>query len=200
MTDIDTAPEDLLYDINPPSGGHLAFKRAPDRKIHRFTQQDIDNEKLVFVASSAHTDNQRGGFNFEVSDGVHTSDRARFEIELRKLEITLTTSGKFKAHPGEIVPITESDLWASTNDRERNRTITFTVEHKAEHGNVVSGSGSVISKFTQHDIRNNRVFFQSHEEIPEWSAIDFFTFTCSSAPARTLRLDFAFSKSRPSWL
>ena len=185
-SDNDTEAEDLLYDINPPSGGHLAMKRAPDRKLHRFTQKDIDKGNLVFVANSAHTDAQRGGFNFEVSDGKHTSERTRFEIELRKLEITLTTSSKFKAHPGERIQITQADLWATTNDRERNRTITFTVERKAEHGNVVSETGGFLSKFTQHDIFNGRVYFQPHEEIPEWSSIDFFTFTASSAPARTL--------------
>ena len=36
--DNDTLPEDLIYKILPPEGGHLALRNSPEKKIQTFTQ------------------------------------------------------------------------------------------------------------------------------------------------------------------
>ena len=49
-TDADTTPSGLVYDVSSPAtNGRLAFVDNPQRSISSFTQEDIDNKRVVFL-------------------------------------------------------------------------------------------------------------------------------------------------------
>ena len=115
--DNDTAPEDWMFKVLPPSGGHLALRDSPEVKILEFSQQDIFSRNLIWVSSSSREESARGGFSFQVSDGVHLAEMKRFIIEMRRLDINLELNAKFKCYPNEKTKITKFDFWGETNDK-----------------------------------------------------------------------------------
>ena len=115
--DNDTAPEDLMFKVLPPSGGHLALRDSPEVKILEFSQQDIFSRNLIWVSSSSREESARGGFSFQVSDGVHLAEMKRFIIEMRRLDINLELNAIFKCYPNEKTKITKFDFWGETIDK-----------------------------------------------------------------------------------
>jgi len=48
--DADTTPSGLVYEvIAPATNGRLAFVDSPQNSISSFTQEDIDNGRVVFL-------------------------------------------------------------------------------------------------------------------------------------------------------
>lgn len=47
--DLDSAPDELMYIITPPSNGRLELVSAPGIGILNFTQKLIDMEEVLFV-------------------------------------------------------------------------------------------------------------------------------------------------------
>lgn len=76
--DDDTSPENLTYYIQHLSGGYLSYKNFFNRKIHNFTQDDINREHIFFINDYNGQNGQLGQVVFYVSDGVHNT---RFVID-----------------------------------------------------------------------------------------------------------------------
>ena len=48
--DADTTPGELVYDVHSQmTNGRLAFVDSPQRNVSTFTQEDIDNRRVVFL-------------------------------------------------------------------------------------------------------------------------------------------------------
>lgn len=47
--DMDTPPEELVYSIEMPSNGIVAFKVSPDDSVDSFTQAQINNGEVLFI-------------------------------------------------------------------------------------------------------------------------------------------------------
>jgi len=48
--DADTTPGGLVYDVSSPAtNGRLAFADSPHDSISTFTQEDVDNRRVVFL-------------------------------------------------------------------------------------------------------------------------------------------------------
>lgn len=47
--DLDTPPEELVYAIEMPSNGIVAFKVSPDDSVDSFTQAQINNGEVLFI-------------------------------------------------------------------------------------------------------------------------------------------------------
>ena len=95
----------------------MALRDSPEVKILEFSQQDIFSRNLIWVSSSSREESARGGFSFQVSDGVHLAEMKRFIIEMRRLDINLELNAKFKCYPNEKTKITKFDFWGETNDK-----------------------------------------------------------------------------------
>jgi len=53
--DLDTPPEELVYSIEKPSNGIVAFKVSPDDSVDSFTQAQINNGEVLFTHSGGLT-------------------------------------------------------------------------------------------------------------------------------------------------
>lgn len=51
FSDIDNPPEELGYLLSNVQGGHVAFESNPTAAISTFTQADINDGIVVFIAS-----------------------------------------------------------------------------------------------------------------------------------------------------
>lgn len=47
--DLDTPPEELVYSIEMPSNGIVAFKVSPHDSVDSFTQAQINNGEVLFI-------------------------------------------------------------------------------------------------------------------------------------------------------
>lgn len=47
--DYDTPAENLTYFVQHLAGGYLSYKNFFNRKIHNFTQDDINHENIYFI-------------------------------------------------------------------------------------------------------------------------------------------------------
>ncbi|KAL0155260.1 hypothetical protein M9458_049523, partial [Cirrhinus mrigala] len=47
--DLDTPPEELVYAIEMPRNGIVAFKVSPDDSVDSFTQAQINNGEVLFI-------------------------------------------------------------------------------------------------------------------------------------------------------
>ena len=69
VEDPDNSPDQLIFDvINSPSNGHLVFAENLTVNVVRFSQEDVDNERIVYI----HDGTQKTvEFYFRVSDQRH---------------------------------------------------------------------------------------------------------------------------------
>ncbi|XP_069483369.1 chondroitin sulfate proteoglycan 4-like [Ambystoma mexicanum] len=184
--DRDSAPAELVYSITPPSNGLLALKDAPSKGILNFTQAHINEGQLLFVHNGA----MSGGFNFQVTDGLHFAPRQIFSITARTLVITLEANKGLALFPGTKKSISSSVLQAVTNDKENavNRTITYTVVEKPKLGRLITLDSNnlthEVSTFSQLMVDESLIVYEHMKsEAMGWSEEDSFTFTVSSPPA-----------------
>ncbi|XP_017266244.1 chondroitin sulfate proteoglycan 4-like isoform X2 [Kryptolebias marmoratus] len=185
--DSDTPPEGLEFIITPPSNGHLALKSAPSRHILNFTQNHIQNRRLVFV----HNGPLSGGFHFQVNDGVNVAPRQIFSTTAHALVLTLQRNHPMEVYPGSLTPISDQELQVVTNnitDIRRNQSVVFAITSPPKLGRLVQrmpdDSFRNISTFTQSMVNDGVIVYdQNKPETVGWSASDSFSFTVSSPPA-----------------
>ncbi|NXL66792.1 CSPG4 protein, partial [Chordeiles acutipennis] len=74
------SPEEMVYSVlQRPLTGHLANTHNPQEPINRFTQADINEGHVVFVATGSHGP---GSLALSLSDGHHPSTLTSLEIEV----------------------------------------------------------------------------------------------------------------------
>ena len=111
-----------------------------------------------------------------------------FVIDTRQLEITLTLNpDAFQMFPGDTKQITVDDIYAKTNDVSEDHLVEFGIERAPEHGYLTDRRGRAISKFTQKDIEKENVFYTAYGDQPEWTTVDFFTFTVRAGPSKPIQ-------------
>ncbi|KAL0979908.1 hypothetical protein UPYG_G00191440 [Umbra pygmaea] len=202
VQDEDTPPGELQVIVTPPSNGHLALKSAPARPLLNFTMQHIHLGQLLFVHNGA----MSGGFNFQANDGVNFAPRQIFSVTASALVLSLENNRPIKVFPGSTTPITREDLWAVTNDKSQNRTITFNVIRRPQLGRLVmlleDNSTVDVSLFTQAMLDQGEVLYtQTPVESVGWSAMDSMTFSVTSPPAaletQTFKMDVSYENAGP---
>lgn len=139
--------------------GHLELTTNPGTAIETFSQDDIDNGRLVYIH-----DDERKFYNelvFSVSDGNHFVTDVTFNITL----VDNTPPSKVnnnsltvQAIDGESRVMIEADR-LQYEDRQPTDQITYTITTAAEHGHLEDMQGNVIPSFTQADINNGNVFY-----------------------------------------
>lgn len=157
VTDSDSAASDLVYSITTqPSHGQLELTTAPGAGINSFTQDDIDNNRLVFVSNG--DEDATDSFVFSVTDGATTVAGQNFDINVTSTNDAPTinvNTGASVAEGGNRI-ITAAMLNSLDAD-DADTGLTFTASNYT-NGHI-EVNGIIQNTFTQDDINNNLVVF-----------------------------------------
>ncbi|XP_050955857.1 chondroitin sulfate proteoglycan 4 [Labeo rohita] len=183
--DLDTPPEELVYAIEMPSNGIVAFKVSPDDSVDSFTQAQINNGEVLFI----HQGSESGGFSFTVTDGEHTSPLYRFPVKARQLTISMETEGELMVFPGTRQVISGDILRAITS--EDGDEITYSLVKPPRLGRIIKpnqrGQFEEITKFTQTELDAGAVYYEHQmPSQPFWVLKDSVELSLKSPPATEL--------------
>ncbi|KAL1247208.1 hypothetical protein QQF64_022584 [Cirrhinus molitorella] len=183
--DLDTPPEELVYAIEIPSNGIVAFKVSPDDSVDSFTQAQINNGEVLFI----HQGSESGGFSFTVTDGEHTSPLYRFAVKARQLTISMETEGELMVFPGTRQVISGDILRAITS--EDGDEITYSLVKPPRLGRIIKpnqrGQFEEITKFTQTELDAGAVYYEHQmPSQPFWVLKDSVELSLKSPPATEL--------------
>ncbi len=80
-TDIDTAPTDIIYTItNPTVNGQVELAGAPGIAITSFTQDDLDNNRIIYAHNGGET--TADNFDFTINDAATNIGTSNFAITI----------------------------------------------------------------------------------------------------------------------
>ncbi|XP_016322200.1 chondroitin sulfate proteoglycan 4-like [Sinocyclocheilus anshuiensis] len=183
--DLDTPPEELVYAIETPSNGIVAFKVSPDDSMDSFTQAQINNGEVLFI----HQGSEAGGFSFTVTDGEHTSPLHRFVVKARQLTISMETKGELMVFPGTRQVISGDILRAITS--EDGDEITYSLVKPPRLGRIIKpnqrGQFEEITRFTQTELDAGAVYYEHQMPAePFWVLKDSVELALTSPPATEL--------------
>ncbi|XP_051548746.1 chondroitin sulfate proteoglycan 4-like [Myxocyprinus asiaticus] len=192
--DLDTPPEELVYSIETPSNGIVAFKVSPDDSVDSFTQAQINNGEVLFI----HQGSESGGFSFTVTDGEHTSPLHNFVVTARQLTISMETQGELMVFPGTKQVISKEILRAIMS--EDGDEITYTLVKPPRLGRVIRpnqrGQFEEITRFTQTELDAGAVYYEHQmPSEPFWVLKDSVELALSSPPATELHYTLPVSVS-----
>lgn len=77
---------------NAPTSGRLAFADDLQRRVDRFTQADVNEDRVLYVHDGSLTPVD---FYFSVSDGHHKPVYRHFRIVVLPLELRLVNSSRY---------------------------------------------------------------------------------------------------------
>lgn len=153
--DLDTPSDGLKYEIiTPPNNGHLVNMNHPNQSITMFTQQDIDENRIVFVHDGS-TDS--GAFYFRVSDGGHKPLYKVFNIRVLPLSLELVGPSVLELLQGQFsAMLSARNLVVETNGR-KDRVI-YNVTRSPHHGHLYLHN-VIADSFSQADVEEGIVTY-----------------------------------------
>lgn len=157
ILDNDTAAGDLVISItSQPSHGQLELTTAPGAAINSFTQDDLANNRVVFVSNG--NENTADSFEFSVSDGSYSITGQTFDIDVTNTNdspvISINTGANVLEGGSRV--ITSAMLDALDSD-DAPSGLTYTATNLA-NGHI-EVSGATQTTFTQADIDAGTVRF-----------------------------------------
>ena len=160
-TDTDSTPVELAYNVSGGlPNGHLELTTALGVPITTFTQDDIDNNRVVYIHNGSETTSD--SFGFTIDDGQGTTSAGTFNINITPVndEETLVTSDPLSVSEGGSGLIDTLKLQTTDNDNSPAQLV-YLVTGGLDNGQLelTTASGIPISTFTQDDINNNRLVY-----------------------------------------
>ncbi|XP_041366688.1 chondroitin sulfate proteoglycan 4-like [Gigantopelta aegis] len=154
-TDPDTTPDGIIYSIvTGPDIGKLVFREYPDVTVKRFTQQDINTGRLLFVHDGTRNS---GEFYFKVSDGTFRPYYKIFNIYVIPLTVEISVNMPVELTQSKSsVYITNKSLNISTNSEREN--IWYNITRDPEFGQIYYEE-SPVRHFAQTDIDNELLLY-----------------------------------------
>ena len=144
--DVDTKPSDLLYTKKEINNGALYKISDFAVQLHQFTQEDINNELVMF----RHYGEDHGIFNFTVSDG-QISTPGELEIQASPPYVHLQFGSSLVVQFNKSGTLSLKELDLETNVYAVDKDIKFTVLEKPKHG-VLMKHTKETSSFDQNDL------------------------------------------------
>ncbi|XP_058818725.1 chondroitin sulfate proteoglycan 4 [Topomyia yanbarensis] len=192
VQDYDTPPENLTFHVQQMSGGYVALKDSYGRKIHTFTQQDINQNRVYFIHDSS---NQNGKIVFYVSDGLHNTTEQVLHIVTNPVALEQIKNEVLHVFPLTRKQILPEQLYYKCSDDDRDVKYVVTIPPQMgrllfEH--LEYGYTNEISEFTQHDVENGRIFYEHTHPMVELKTNDSFYFDVT-APLSNSLIDQIFS-------
>ena len=163
FTDTEQPATFVAYTVTTsPTNGQLELTTAPGVGITSFTQDDIDNNRLVYVHDDSNTTSD--SFNFDVDDGQGNSVTGQsFALTITAVDddapTQVTNTGSTIAEGGTDT-IAAAEL-AFTDTEQPASAVSFTVTTSSTNGQLelVTDPGVSITSFTQDDIDSNRLVY-----------------------------------------
>ena len=153
--DKDTEPEYLEYTISrKPSNGYITYIEFPTSRITKFTQKDIDENRIMFQHDGS---NDSGSFRFEITDGVFRPSYRVFQIYVEQIYMNITQNATVSLLQSETtVIISQANLNVSTNGMREN--VTYILNRIPKYGKVML-KGKEVRSFTQSQVDQNLVTY-----------------------------------------
>ncbi len=158
-TDLDDAATDLTYTASGINNGHIEVNSVIQ---NTFTQDDIDNNRVVFVHDGSEND---GSFNISLADGGEDGsvpDTDTFTLTRTPVNDSpvVTVNNGTTVTEGATIAIGNADLDAVDPD-DSDPTLVYTLSVIVNGQVELSTNPNVpIISFTQDDLDNNRVVFR----------------------------------------
>lgn len=186
--DYDTAPENLTYHIQHFTGGYLAYKNIFSRKIHNFTQADINNGDIYFI-NDHNLLTEVGKVMFYVTDGIHNTSEQTLLVSSNPVVLEVERNEFLHVFPLTRKQILPEQLHykCSDDDRDINYHITISPQiGKIIREDTSLGIADEVQKFTQGDLENGRIFYEHTSPMVELRTNDSFLFNVDSLFAPSL--------------
>ena len=163
FTDTEQPASAVLFTVTTsPANGQLELTTDPGVSVTSFTQDDIDNNRLVYVHDDSNTTSD--SFNFDVDDGQGNSVTGQsFALTITAVDddapTQVTNAGSTIAEGGTDT-IAAAEL-AFTDTEQPASAVSFTVTTSPTNGQLelTTDPGVSITSFTQDDIDNNRLVY-----------------------------------------
>lgn len=194
-SDIDTTDPNINYTVTGAlTNGQLELTTNPSVAITTFTQDDLNNNRVVYVHDGSET--LSDSFDFTVSDGTTTLPADTFSITVSPVDDapTLDTNNTFNINEGATTTLTTATLSSSDSDTA-DTAIIYTLTTPISGGGqleLITNPGVAITSFTQDDLVNNRVVF-AHDGSE--NATGGFDFTISDGTTTSGGTTFSISIS-----
>lgn len=174
-TDVDDGPADRTFTASNISNGHIEVSGAVQ---NTFTQDDIDNNRVVFVHDGSETFS--AGFDISLADGGEDSvspDTGSFTLTVTPTDDApdAATNNGMTVLEGATTAITTAMLDTEDVDTA-NSDVTFNVTATPGNGHLAlsSNTGAAITSFSLLDLKaGNVVYVHNGGE----TTTDAFTFT-----------------------
>ncbi|MDA7979108.1 MAG: DUF4347 domain-containing protein [Pirellulales bacterium] len=163
FTDTEQPATAVTYTVTGgPANGQLELTTNPGVAITSFTQDDLNNNRVVYVHDGSNTSN--GNFTFDVDDGQGNAVSGQtFAITVTAVDDDAPTQ---VANTGSTVAEGGTDTLSQAEleftDTEQPATaVTYTVTGGPANGQLelTTNPGVAITSFTQDDLNNNRVVY-----------------------------------------
>ncbi|KAJ8970004.1 hypothetical protein NQ314_001433 [Rhamnusium bicolor] len=153
--DLGTPTSMIVYTSRESSNGNFYDIKNLSTKITEFTQEDLDNNRIIFK----HKGPEFGKVRLWVTDGqFHVN--GLLEIQASAPFIHVEMNKKIIVEEGKIVVITNDHLSYSTNLHASNKDVAYEVTNSPTFGKVVSSKTlKVIKNFTQDDINQGLISY-----------------------------------------
>ena len=161
-SDIDDSDPTLVYTLSVIVNGQVELSTDPNVPIISFTQDDLDNNRVVFRHDGSEN---LGGFNFSVADGGEDSAppaTGSFAINVDPVNDSplITTANNTTVDAGNFVLIKKAILNATDPD-DSGVGLIYTVDSTTNGQLELLGNpGVAINTFTQADINNSQLAFR----------------------------------------
>ena len=163
FTDSEQPATSVTYTVTGgPSNGQLELTTGPGVAVTSFTQEDIDNNRLVYVHDGSNTISD--SFNFSVDDGQgNTLAGQSFSITVTPVDndapVVVNNTGSTVVEGGTDTLITAKLLFTDSEQPATNVTYTVTGGRANGQLELTTGPGVAVTSFTQEDIDNNRLVY-----------------------------------------
>ncbi|XP_060516425.1 chondroitin sulfate proteoglycan 4 [Cylas formicarius] len=152
--DVDTPPSDIKYDlVNGPSSGRLLLLPHLEQIAH-FTQEDVDNRRLIYVHESA---TLKDSFHLRIWDEKFKPDFTFFNIVVVPVNLTIKSGIPIQVRQGNNIGfLSEQNIFIQTN--VDNTKITYLISKPPKHGVLFKENNQTVS-FSQVDLYRNNVMY-----------------------------------------
>uniref|UniRef100_A0ABD2VZ75 Laminin G domain-containing protein n=1 Tax=Trichogramma kaykai TaxID=54128 RepID=A0ABD2VZ75_9HYME len=127
--DINTEPKDIVYTVMQLSNGDLYRVDQPHRRISRFTQEDVNEDKICYK----HRGNPIERMDFVVSDRELTT-KGELEIQAGQAYAKLLLRDNVVVQSNQSVVLSVADLDLETNVHANATDVHFSLLEKPKYG------------------------------------------------------------------
>lgn len=175
--DADNSPNELVYTISKSEGFFEKIDK-PGHKITSFTQEDVDQGRILFFDRSFNTNITY--ISIQVSDGIETSSSYQLKVTVSPQYWRMErNTGLIVLHQTYSL-ITPQNLSFTSNVAIPDYSAHFSIVRKPQYGAIEVekdvNSWEVVDSFTGNDLKQHRVRYRHINGKPDFDEFQVSTF------------------------